>query len=162
MARPLSRPGLGSTTRRALCWHLAQGETKESAAAKAGLPNSDRIHAFARTTEFASELREAMRDHLSLNLAPRAVATLREIMEDTAVQSRVRVDAARILLEKAGYGAGEERKRSVADPDEMESWSEEDLRKFITTASDKLREEADRRFKGAKLIENDSVEDVMS
>ena len=160
MARPLSRPGLGTTTRRTLCWWLAQGETKESAAAKAGLPNSDRTHAFARTTEFATELRDAMRDHLSLNIAPRAVATLKEIMDDKAISPKVRVDAARALLDRAGYAAGEVHKDSRPDPSEMESWTEEQLRQFLVATKVEI-DERDRRASGAKLVVPSAMEALL-
>ena len=161
LARPLTRPGLNSTTQREICWWLAQGDSKEVAAKKAGLPDTYRLHRFARTREFADELRSAMLDHMSTNLAPKAVRILDEIMSDSKVQPRVRVDAAKCLLDRAGYSTSEERKKPP-DPEEMESWSTVELQKFIRAGEDQLRKESDRRFKDAKLIESPSVAEVLS
>ena len=152
MGRPPSRPGLNSKTQRELCWWLAQGHSKEDAAKKAGLPDTYRLHAFARTRSFADELQAALRDHMG-TIAPQAVRILDDIMKDKEVQPRVRVDAAKALLDRAGYSAGEERKRVIADPEEMAEWSEDDLRKFIASAEHQLRAEDERRAQGATLVE---------
>jgi hypothetical protein len=139
-----------------LCWHLACGFSQAEAAKKSGLPDTYRLAQFSRTRAFADELQTALRDYMGTQLAPKAVRILNEIMSDGKVQARVRVDAAKALLDRAGHGVSETQKRSSIDPEEMASWSEEELRKFISTAQGELQEAADRRFRGARLIENNS------
>ncbi|HUQ36938.1 MAG TPA: hypothetical protein VM144_11240 [Aestuariivirga sp.] len=160
MGRPPSRPGLGSTSRRELCWFLAQGYPQEEAAKRAGLPDVRRLHAFARTREFADELREAMHDHMGVNLAPKAVRILDEIMSDSKVQPRVRVDAAKALLDRAGYSASEERKKPLG-PDDIEAMSVEELQQFIQAGERTMEDIKERRANGAKLIDNDTRQGVL-
>lgn len=105
MARPLSRSGLNDATQREVVWWLARGCNREEAAKRAGLPTSTRVSQFARTREFASALREGLLDHMANDLAPRAVRILADIMSDEKVQPRVRVDAAKALLDRSGYAA---------------------------------------------------------
>lgn len=152
MARPLSRPGLGTTTRRELCWWLAQGYPKEEAAKRAGLPDTYRLHAFARTKEFAGELQDALRDHLGTNLAPKAIRILNEIMSDSKVTPRVRVDAAKAILDRAGYSTGEEPRRIPA-LDNMESMTIEELQNLVVKLDQEIEEEKNRRADCAVLIE---------
>lgn len=152
LGRPPSRPGLGNTTRRELCWHLAQGLSKEDAARRAGLPDTYRLADFARTKIFADELRDALHDHLGVNLAPKAVRILDEIMSDSKVTPRVRVDAAKVLLDRAGYAAREEGSRKPINPDES-SWSIDELNQMIAKIQSKLEEVKNQRAEGATLIE---------
>ena len=116
MPRLPSRAGLNDTTQRELCWHLAQGASREEAARRAGLPDGTRLEHFARTKEFADELRIAMQDHLATNMAPRAVKVLREILDDKNVNPRVRVDAAKVILDRSGYAASEAAKPPPESP----------------------------------------------
>lgn len=105
MARPTSRPGLNEATQRELVWFLAKGYSKEDAAKRAGLSSSGRVSSFTRSREFAHALREGLLDHMAVELAPKAVRILDEIMSDEKVQHRVRVDAAKALLDRSGYPA---------------------------------------------------------
>ncbi len=107
MPRLPGRAGLNETTQRELCWHLAQGASREEAARRAGLPDGTRLEHFARTKAFADELRTAMQDHLATNMAPRAVQVLRDILDDKNVNARVRVDAAKVILDRSGYASAE-------------------------------------------------------
>ncbi len=157
MSRPPSRPGLGTTTRRELCWFLAQGFSKEDAATKAGLPDTYRLHAFARTKEFAGELQEALRDHLGTNLAPKDIRILNEIMSDSAVTPRVRVDAAKALLDRAGYASGEEPRR-IPTLDNMESMTIDELQNIVGKLEQDIKDEANRRADGAVLIAAPEIE----
>lgn len=159
MARPLSRPGLGTTTRRELCWWLAQGFSKEEAAKRAGLPDTYRIYQFTRTTVFADELRDALRDHLGTNLAPKAVRILDEIMSDTKVNARVRVDAAKALLDRAGFSVGEEAPKKLVDLDES-SLSIDELQKIVERLKCDIAAEENRRAEGATVIGRGAAEEM--
>ena len=73
MARPLAKTGLNSTTERELVWWLAKGHGIEDAARRAGLPSSAKLYRYKRTNAFADDLRQALKDHLATELAPKAI-----------------------------------------------------------------------------------------
>ena len=93
-----------------------------------------------------------MLDHMGTNLAPKAVRILDEIMSDRKVQPRVRVDAAKALLDRSGYSVSEERKKPLG-PDDIEAMSVEELQQFIVAGERTIEEIKERRATGAKLIE---------
>jgi hypothetical protein len=101
-----SKSGVSPTTERELVWWIAKGLGTEAAAHKAGLPSSAALYKYKRTAAFAEDLREALRDRLGTELAPKAVRILDEIMSDPLVNPRVRVDAAKTLLDRSGLVAG--------------------------------------------------------
>lgn len=137
MPRPPTRAGINGTTQREIVWWLAQGCTKEDAARRAGLPDTYRLHAFARTEGFAVALRQALQDHLATNLAPEAVKILSEIMRDDKVQSRVRVDAAKAILDRSGFAAGNGEHSGVSG--DVHEMSIAQLEAFITEREGKLK-----------------------
>lgn len=101
-----------------------------------------------------------MHDHMGVNLAPKAVRILDEIMSDSKVQPRVRVDAAKALLDRAGYSASEERKKPLG-PDDIEAMSVEELQQFIQAGERTMEDIKERRANGAKLIDNDTRQGVL-
>jgi hypothetical protein len=102
MAGLPSKTGFSDTTLREVAWWLAKGYTKEEAAKRAGLASSARVHQYTRTKAFADEIRSALKDHITTEPSPKAVRIIDEIMSDTATSARVRVDAAKVLLDRAG------------------------------------------------------------
>lgn len=151
MGRPPSRTGLNDATQRELVWWLAKGLSKEDAAKRAGLPSSGRLYHFARTRDFADALREGLVDHMSNELAPKAVRILDEIMSDEKVTSRVRVDAAKAILDRSGYAATPPGGRPDDTP--IREMSVDQLRRLVTTL-----EEA--QVLSGKIIDGELVEEV--
>ena len=105
MPRPPSRTGLDDSTQRELCWWIAKGCSPEEASKRAGLPNSVRTYNFAKTQEFSLVLRQSLSKYLADDLAPKAIKVLSEIMLDEKVAGRVRVDAAKAPLDRAGFSS---------------------------------------------------------
>jgi hypothetical protein len=149
MSRPPSRTGLNTTTQRELVWHLAKGLGTEEAAKRAGLPSSARLYQFKRTKEFAAELREALNDHLSTEIAPRAFHLMDEIMRDTKANPRVRLDAAKALVDRAGYAPRPSGSDNPGEKD-MASMTRAELERFIR--------EADIRRAKVKMIEGEVID----
>jgi hypothetical protein len=164
MGRPPSRAGFDDTTQREICWWLANGCSKEDAARRAGLPDTYRLHQFTRTREFADQLRQGLRDHMSVNLAPQAVKILNEIMSDDKVNARVRVDAAKALLDRAGYSAAEsaaanQPTRRAGKP--LEQMSADELAAFIrdkTEERDRLLARAEAEDADTVIVVEDTIE----
>lgn len=156
MPRPPTKTGLNDASQRELVWWLAKGLPKEEAAKRAGLPSSSRLYHFTRTKQFADELREALTDHMSTELAPKAVRILDEIMSDDKVTPRVRVDAAKALMDRAGYSP------AAIDPDarrrgsdaSLAEMSMDDLRAFVAYG----RAEMEARAIEAKTIEAKTID----
>jgi hypothetical protein len=105
MAGIPSKSGVSPTIERELVWWLAKGLGTDAAAHKAGLPSTAALYKYKRTKAFADDLREALRDRLGTELAPKAVKILDEIMSDPLVNPRVRVDAAKAILDRGGFTA---------------------------------------------------------
>lgn len=150
MARPRSRPGLSDTKQREVCWYLAIGSTQADAARLAGYPDTRRLSDYAKTKEFAVELRQAINDRLSLTLAPKAVAALDAIVSDEKVNARIRVDAAKAILDRAGHSTVESAARpKESEGDPMETWPIDRLQKFVANFEARLETEQSRRAEAA-------------
>lgn len=138
MARPRSKTGFNPTTERELAWWIAKGFGPEEAAKRAGLPSTARLYQFKRSAAFANDLREALKDHMSTELAPKAVRILDEIMSDTEMPARVRVDAAKTLLDRAGFTPAAVAADAPPADDSMANWTTEQLQAFVDGAARKL------------------------
>ena len=146
MARPRDKSGLSPTTERELAWWLAKGHGIEDAAKRVGLPSSERVYQLKRARGFADDLRQALKDQLSVELAPKAVRILDEIMADTAMPARVRVDAAKTLLDRAGFTPAAIAADAPPAIEEMSRLSREQLEALVEQLSRQTaREESDRR-----------------
>jgi hypothetical protein len=93
---------MDSTAQRTFLYWLARGLPKEDAATRAGLVSGKRAFESMRRPEFVEDLREAIKNHLVADISPRAILILTGIMDDAAISPRVRVDAAKTLLDRAG------------------------------------------------------------
>ena len=132
MGRPKSKSGLNSTTERELVYWVAKGLGPEEAAKRAGLPSSARLYDYRRTNAFADDLRQALRDNLTTEHAPKAIKILAEIMEDDRMPARVRVDAAKTLLDRSGYTAATVAADAAFDEDSpMYTWTIPQLEAFL-------------------------------
>lgn len=94
---------------------IAAGKSPEEAARHLGFPDASRIRHAMRTKRFSADLSQAITDRLK-RLAPDAVGVLDSLMRDPAVPARVRVDAAKTVLDRAGHPAVASAK--LADPDD--------------------------------------------
>ncbi len=143
MSRPPAKSGLNSTTERELVWWTARGLGPEEAAKRAGLPSTANLYRFRRTAAFADDLRAALKDHMAVDLAPKAIQILSEIMCDVKMPGRVRVDAAKTLLDRAGFTPAAVAADAPPIDDDMSRWSVERLQAFVAEGERKLaREEA--------------------
>lgn len=149
MARPRSRTGISTTAQRELCWHLAIGETSAESARLAGFPDVRRLSDFQKTKEFAGELRQAINDRLSLSLAPKAVAALDSIVSDTKINPKIRVDAARVILDRAGHAAGDAAKAKPLGERGVEEYTIEELQKLVRDGEIRVQEEKAKRAAAA-------------
>src|SRR5271166_4989998 len=123
MARP-SKTGINTTTEREIVWWLAKGHTLEEAGKRVGINGGERLHRLKRTAGFADNLRDALKDRLAVELAPKAIALLEEIMCDTKMPGRVRVDAAKTVLDRAGFTpAAAVAEAAAADDSNMATWT---------------------------------------
>ncbi|MEO9166881.1 MAG: hypothetical protein ABI230_00610 [Aestuariivirga sp.] len=105
-------------------------------------------------------MRDAMRNHMQTNLSPKAVRILDEIMSDSKVMPKVRVDAAKCLLDRSGYSAGG---KFVSETDHQKPIDEmtiEELEAFIRRPSMVIEHEENRRAAEAKLVPG--AEDYLS
>lgn len=161
--RPKSRTSVSPTAARELAWHLATGHSQAEAARLAGFPDPRRLTDFQRSKDFAVELRDAINDRLSLTLVPKAVKALDEVISDEKINPKIRVDAAKAILDRAGYSAVEvaARARTSEEGDPMESWSIDRLQRFVSDFEARVREEEAKRAADAREISVDAHADWM-
>jgi hypothetical protein len=93
-----------SKLREAIYRH-AKGDTVIDACLKTGVSPAA-FELFLRSDEAGQELRQVMAGVLENEYAPNAFRFLHETVNDTAMPARVRVDAAKIIVDRAGYVAG--------------------------------------------------------
>ena len=144
MARPPSKTGINTTTEREIVWWLAKGLGIEEAARRAGVTSDARLYRLKRTAGFADNLRDALKDRLTIELAPKAIRLLEEIMCDTKMAGRVRVDAAKTILDRAGFTPAAAVAAVAAEADDnMATWTRARLEAFVADGTRQLaREEA--------------------
>ncbi len=110
----------------------------DEAAKRAGLPSSAKLYRFKRSTAFADDLRQALKDLLATELAPKAIHILDEIMSDTKMPARVRVDAAKTLLDRAGFTPAAVAADAPPADENMASWTIEQFESFVAEGERKL------------------------
>lgn len=164
LGRPPTHAAILESTQREIVWWLAKGLSREEVARRVGLPSADRLHHFARTKEFANELRLALSDYMATELAPKAVAIMDEIMSDKNVSPRVRVEAGKTILDRSGYSA-----RAI-DPNagvagDLSELTAEQLRVLVATAEaeqeSKRLEENTIEGTAVQTAEGDDVGDLL-
>lgn len=162
MPRPPSRTGLDDATQRELCWWIAKGCSPEEASKRAGLPNSVRTYNFAKTQEFSLVLRQSLSKFLADDLAPKAIKVLSEIMLDEKVAGRVRVDAAKAVLDRAGFSSAA--KPSGPDDRLLSQYTVEELERLVVTLEEKRALEEGKQIDGeaVEVDEMDQIDDIDS
>ncbi len=131
MAGVPAKSGLSPSVQRDVIWWLAKGHGIEDAARRAGLPSSAALYRLKRTTAFADDLRAALRDRLGTELAPKAIKILEEIMSDANVSARVRVDAAKAILDRGGFSAAESAADAAKPPGDLMNYTVAQLNAII-------------------------------
>ncbi len=145
---------------------MAKGLGMDEAAKRAGLPSSAKLYQYKRTNAFADDLRQALKDHLATELAPKAIHILDLIMSDTAMPARVRVDAAKTILDRAGFTpAAVAADAPPADESDMSQWTIEQLHAFVAEGMRKLAhtEATDANYEvvAAKKGDADALADLL-
>lgn len=138
MARPLAKTGINSETARDLVFWTARGLGPEAAAKRAGIPSSARLYRYRRSTEFAEDLRQALKDLLALEHAPAAINILARLMADEKTPARVRVDACKTLLDRAGFTPAAVAADAPPAEDNMSLWTREQLEAFVAQGERQL------------------------
>jgi hypothetical protein len=93
---------------------------------------------YLRSDNVGAELRATMRNVLANEYAPAAFKFLRDTVGDAAMPARVRVDAAKIIVDRAGYVAA-----PPAQDDgykDLQSMSLAELEAFIRKAEAELKD----------------------
>jgi len=121
-------------------FHYAKGDPPELAAKKAGLKDLAAFKLYLQSDSIGSDLRAMMRGVLETDYAPKAFAFLNATVHDTAVPARIRVDAAKIIVDRAGYVAAPP--DAARDPKDLTLMTREELHKFVIDAEAKLASQA--------------------
>jgi hypothetical protein len=134
---------------------VAEGDDVSLAGRAAGLTKKAEILRILAIPSVQDYIALAMARMLRTESAPAARRVLQEIMLDTKVAAKTRVDCAKALLDRAGFSPikiGEDALKSQKSPSEMTG---DELRREI----ERLNGEMVARADGAKLIEGVTSDD---
>ena len=140
MGRPLTRLGFSAESYRPLVYWLARGSTVQQAALKAGIPQSARLSDALKTEQHAAMLRDAIDDALSTELAPLAIKTLERMLRDESAPAKVRLDAAKTVLDRSGHAVGDKAGGAADGRRDIAEMTQEELRAFIARGESLLAE----------------------
>jgi hypothetical protein len=125
-------------------YHFAKGASPAEACEIAGAhPRSFEL--YLKSNDIGHDLRRVMQGVLEVDYAPAALRFLNSTVHDPAMPARVRVDAARIIVDRAGYVAAppasdEARKdlqdMSLAELEAQIHWLEDSLKNVTPAAED--------------------------
>lgn len=117
----------------------AKGATAAEAAKRSGVLLAA-FNLYLERENFAADLRAVVKGLVETEYAPRAFAFLDEVVRDAAMPARVRVDAAKIIIDRAGYiAAAPDTERDSKD---LAIMTREELYRFVADAEAKLAAEA--------------------
>jgi hypothetical protein len=116
-----------SNFREALYRH-ARGDTIAEVCAKTGISPAS-FELYLRSEPAGQELRQVMAGVLENEYTPNAFRFLHETVNDPAMPARARVDAAKIIVDRAGYVAGAP--SATAFDKELEVMSADELQKLV-------------------------------
>jgi hypothetical protein len=117
----------------------AKGVPANEAAKRSGVP-LPAFKLYLEQDNFAADLRAVVKGLVETQYAPLAFAFLNECVIDTAMPARVRVDAAKAILDRSGYVAAP--LAADRDPGDITGMSREELHRFVKEAEAKLASEA--------------------
>jgi len=118
-------------------WHYARGASPAEACKQSGC-NPNGFELYLKSGNVGHDLRQVMKGVLECAYAPAAFAFLNATVGDTAVPARVRVDAAKIIVDRAGCVAGPP--APDAAHKDLQSMSLAELEAFIRKAGAKLKD----------------------
>lgn len=117
----------------------AKGVPAADAAKRSGVP-LPAFKLYLERDNFASDLRAVVKGLVETQYAPRAFAFLNECVIDTEMPARVRVDAAKAILDRSGYTAAA--LPPDRDPSDLTMMSREELHQFVVKAEAELANKA--------------------
>jgi hypothetical protein len=106
----------------------AKGATADEAARKAGVP-IEAFNLYRDQDNFSGDLRKVLKGLVADVYAPRAFAFLHEVVCDSGMAARVRVDAAKALLDRSGYVAAP--LPAEPDPTDITLLSRDELTRLV-------------------------------
>jgi len=125
-----------SSLREAL-YHYSKGLSATEACKKAGA-NLNAFELYLRSDNVGHDLRQVMKGVLECEYAPAAFAFLNSAVHDTAMPARVRVDAAKIIVDRAGYVAAPPAATDAYK--DLQSMTLAELEAFIRKAEAELKD----------------------
>lgn len=130
---------ISSNQLRVAMLEYAGGAPMAVAADRAGIPVKT-FKKFTQRDTFAKDLRAVVQGLVETVYAPRCFAFLFETVNDAAIPARVRVDSAKIILDRSGYTAGP--LPAGRDPADLTLMSRDELHKFVQEAEARLASQA--------------------
>ena len=123
--------------------NILDGLPPVRAAELAGIA-SPRTHAtrYVHNIHVQRAIMEGLTKRLAMEGAPLAYNLLVKVVSDDAVSSRVRVDAAKALLDRAGFVPPKASDPVDATEKDLSKMSRDELKAFVASAENKLAREA--------------------
>jgi len=115
------------------------GAPAAAAVKKAGIELAT-FKLYQEQDNFSGDLRKVVKGLVADVYSPTAFAFLHECVIDTAMPARVRVDAAKAILDRAGYTTSPP--AVERDPGDITLWSRDELQNFIVKADARINAEA--------------------
>jgi hypothetical protein len=109
-------------------WHYARGATPAEACQKA-VANPKAFELYLKSEPASYDIRRVMKGVLEVEYAPACFKFLNDTVHDTAMPARVRVDAAKIIVDRAGYVAAPPAQDDA--PKDLQELSLAELQKLI-------------------------------
>jgi phage terminase small subunit len=157
MSRSVAERGLTPLQER-FVEQILEGHNTLQAATLAGV-GSPQVHAYrvASLPHVQAEIARQLGRRLANEAAPVAYSVLVKILRDENAASRVRVDAAKTLLDRAGFVPPRAPDPPGTTGKQLNEMSREELRAVLTVAEDRLAREATevtpaRRFEDDPLF----------
>jgi hypothetical protein len=127
----------------------AKGASADEAAKKSGVP-IEAFNLYREQDNFSGDLRRILRELVADVYSPKAFAFLHEVVCDSGMAARIRVDAAKALLDRSGYVAAP--LPAERDPTDITLLSREELHALTVSLKAKIDQAEGRLATGAKDV----------
>jgi hypothetical protein len=139
-----------TTAQMKLCvLEYAKGASAAEAARKSGVP-IEAFNLYREQDNFSGDLRKVVKGLVADVYSPTAFAFLNEVVIDAAMPARVRVDAAKAILDRSGYTAAP--LPAERDPTDITQLTGEEIHALVRSLQAKLDEAEGRLAKDAKDV----------